>query len=77
MVKRLSKSRRSAILEHLLALEKQIRTEFGADKSDEHAMNSTPESGPVKRRSSSLRHGEGEDRGATLIANEFTARSMH
>lgn len=77
MVKRLSKSRRSAILEHLLALEKQIRMEFGGDTANERISRSNPESDIRGQRSSaSLRQGEIDDR-TPIISNEFTARSMH
>ena len=76
MVKRLSKSRRSAILEHLLALEKQIRAEFGGDGAMELPLTSNPDTDLRRRSSASLRHGELEDR-TRVISNEFTARSMH
>lgn len=77
MVKRLSKSRRSAILEHLLALEKQIRMEFGGDNGDGRTSKSNPENDIRGQRSSaSLRRGEIDDR-SPIISNEFTARSMH
>lgn len=72
MIKRLSKSRRSAILEHLLDLEKQIRAELGKDNPEGDKATSTNE--PARKRSSALPGGADERR---IIANEFTARSVH
>lgn len=78
MVKRLSKSRRSAILEHLLALEKQIRQEFGgdADNTQRHPTESRTRHRTGGTRSSMRRDGfdSGEDR---LLSNENAAGSMH
>ncbi len=72
MIKRLSKSRRSAILEHLLDLEKQIRAELGKDNPEGGTTTSATE--PARKRSSALPGGADERR---IIANEFTARSVH
>jgi hypothetical protein len=74
MIKRLSKSRRSAILEHLLDLEKQIRAEFGND-NPEGNPTTTSETEPVRKRSSALQGGGADER--RIISNEFTARSVH
>lgn len=73
MIKRLSKSRRSAILEHLLDLEKQIRAELGND-NPEGDKTTTSANEPARKRSSALPGGADERR---IIANEFTARSVH
>ncbi len=70
MIKRLSKSRRSAILEHLLNLEKQIRAELGKDTPEEDS-NKASAADPARKRSSALPGGAEEDR---IITNEFTAR---
>lgn len=70
MIKRLSKSRRSAILEHLLDLEKQIRSELGKD-NPEGDSTTTSATEPARKRSSALPGGADESR---IIANEFTAR---
>jgi hypothetical protein len=72
MVKRLSKSRRSAILEHLLALEKQIRAELGGDDRDERARKAERKKG--KKALSSTRR-EPDDQ--SLGPPGFIARSMH
>jgi hypothetical protein len=74
MIKRLSKSRRSAILEHLLDLEKQIRAEFGNDNPEGNSTR-TSETEPVRKRSSALQGGGADER--RIISNEFTARSVH
>ncbi len=77
MVKRLSKSRRSAILEHLLALEKQIRSELGADTLDGHVAN--PKQTKVRKRSLSARRRtryESDDQ-ECAITSEIVARFMH
>ena len=93
MIKRLSKSRRSAILEHLLDLEKQIRSELDKDKPEENATRSSTAE-PVRRRSSALPGGADEaarlegvqavradadtlPAETHIITNEFTARSVH
>lgn len=73
MIKRLSKSRRSAILEHLLDLEKQIRAELGNDNPEGNSTTSATE--PVRKRSSALQGGGADER--RIISNEFTARSVH
>jgi hypothetical protein len=73
MIKRLSKSRRSAILEHLLDLEKQIRAEFGNHDPDGDSTTTAAKE-PAPKRSSALPGGADESR---IIANEFTARSVH
>lgn len=77
MVKRLSKSRRSAILEHLLALEKQIRMEFGGDNAEVQAAGTNPARNTRKPRSSMRREEHEGDEQGRLVSNEFTARSMH
>lgn len=77
MVKRLSKSRRSAILEHLLALEKQIRSEIGADTLDGHVAN--PKETKVGKRSLSARRQdryESNDQECAVMS-EIVARFMH
>jgi hypothetical protein len=76
MIKRLSKARRSAILEHLLALEKQIRAEFGQDTPDGTAKAPTSDADLRPQRTSSVQRG-GEADESRIISNEFTARSMH
>lgn len=73
MIKRLSKSRRSAILEHLLDLEKQIRSELGKDNPEGNTTR-TSATEPARRRSSALPGGADERR---IMVNEFTARSVH
>jgi hypothetical protein len=75
MVKRLSKSRRSAILEHLLALEKQIRAELGGDDLDERARKA--ERTKRKKALSSARHGQRERDDQSMGPPGFIARSMH
>lgn len=74
MIKRLTKARRTAILEHLLALEKQIRAEFDGNP-DAQKPGHLSESDLRSHRSSALQEGAAED--SRVIANEFTARSMH
>lgn len=77
MVKKLSKSRRSAILEHLLALEKQIRVELGGDNLEERTSKSKRMDG-IKGSLSSTRHDEhgSEDRDRT-ISQVISARFTH
>lgn len=75
MIKRLSKARRTAILEHLLALEKQIREEFGEDPGSRRNTRHFSESDLRSSRPPALQ-GSGVDESRT-IANEFTARSVH
>ncbi|MGH7128619.1 MAG: hypothetical protein ACREIV_08610 [Planctomycetaceae bacterium] len=72
MVKRLSKSRRSAILEHLLALEKQIRAELGGDNVDGQAAGSKPSKG---RALSSTRRGQQQSDERGQVPG-FVVRSM-
>ncbi|HLT91110.1 MAG TPA: hypothetical protein VKZ85_09220 [Woeseiaceae bacterium] len=69
MIKRLTKARRTAILEHLLALEKQIREEFGDNPPPRRRHLSESD-----LRSSRPAGGAGESR---AIAEELTARSVH
>jgi hypothetical protein len=73
MIKRLSKARRSAILEHLLALEKQIRAEFGENPDGKTKRPS--EDNPRSQRTSALQERPADDN--RVIASEFAARSMH
>lgn len=75
MIKRLSKARRTAILEHLLALERQIREEFGEDPGTRRNTRHFSESDLRSSRPRTLQ-GSGTDESRT-IANEFTARSVH
>lgn len=77
MVKRLSKSRRSAILEHLLALEKQIRVELGGDDLNGRTSKSKRMNG-IKQSLSSRRQDEheSEDQDRT-VPHGMAARSMH
>jgi hypothetical protein len=70
MIKRLSKARRTAILEHLLALEKQIREEFGENPETRRTRHLSESD----LRSSRPAGGAAESR---TIINEFTARSVH
>lgn len=73
MIKRLSKARRTAILEHLLALEKQIRAEFGESAESRRSRNAA--ASDLRSRRSSATDGDIDE--SRVIANEFTARSMH
>jgi hypothetical protein len=75
MVKRLSKSRRSSILEHLLALEKQIRAELGGDGFDGHRPQPIRTKGT--RALPTIRRGQHESDDQDLAPPEFIARSTH
>lgn len=74
MIKRLSKARRTAILEHLLSLEKQIRAEF--DGSGDSRNTETRHLSESDLRSQRASRGGSSDE-SRMITSEFTARFMH
>lgn len=77
MVKRVNKVRKSAILEHLLDLERQIRSELARANAERQAADPLPaRSGGRSRKSSA-----GEDsriRGSeAAVAPDFAQRYLH
>lgn len=81
MVKRVNKVRKSAILEHLLDLERQIRSELARANAERQAADPLPARAPARSggrsRKSSARD-ESRTRGSdAAVAPDFAQRYLH
>ena len=81
MVKRVNKVRKSAILEHLLDLERQIRSELARANAERQAADPLPAGVPVRsggRSRKSLVRDESRIRGSdAAAAPDFAQRYLH
>jgi len=73
MVKRVSKIRKSAILEHLLDLERQIRAELAKSGPEQQTA---PSSGRRRSRSSARDETMSRD-GDAMVATDIAQRYLH
>ncbi|MGH8166486.1 MAG: hypothetical protein ACREQ1_04565, partial [Woeseiaceae bacterium] len=77
MIKRVNKVRKSAILEHLLDLERQIRSELARANAERQAADRAPARSGGRSRKSSARD-ESRIRGSdAAIAPDFAQRYLH
>jgi hypothetical protein len=75
MVKRVNKVRKSAILEHLLDLERQIRTELARARMERKAAGPREGRSPGSRSRDESGAGDGDGHGP--IAAEAAQRYLH